>query len=103
MTNRFAHIHRLVSLRAQLARNPADIDQQMKRAIVDALPDGYRKVYDWIGSQYAPVTTAMVMRAWELKSSHASTVLNELWRFGLLKRTQEIDANGRQYLYTYAD
>lgn len=101
MTNRFAHIHRLVALRAQFQRNPDDIDQQMKRAIIDALPPGYRKVYDWIGSLYTPVTTAMVMRAWELKSNHASTLLNELWRFGLLKRTEIKDSHGKMFEYKH--
>lgn len=103
MPNRFGHIQRLVSLRETLRKFPDETDLQLKRAIVEALPDQYRKVYDWIGSQYGMTTSAAVMRAWGLNQNHASTLLKELHGFGLLKREQKIDSNGRTYYYTWAD
>lgn len=102
MTPRFAHIRKLVTLRQITARNPATVDELLKSAIVTALPDQYRKVYDWIGTCYQPVTSPMVMKAWDLNANHASTILNELWQFGLLERTQTIDGNGRTFVYKYA-
>lgn len=103
MTKRFAHIHKLVQIRRDIHAFPADADRILKNAIVRALPAGYHKVYDWIGSLYAPVTTSAVCRAWELKPNHASTILNELWQFGLLKRTEYTDEHGKGYKYQIAD
>lgn len=102
MTKRFAHIQRLVTLRKQVADDPTESDRIIRRTIVDSLPAGYHKVYDWIGSLYAPVTSAMVMRAWELKPNHASMILNELWQFGLLTRTEYTDEHGKGYKYEIA-
>ncbi len=102
MTPRFAHIRQLVTLRQVIARNPDAVDGLMRAAIVTALPDQYRKVYDWIGTCYSPVTSAMVMRVWDLNHNHASTLLKELWDFGLLERTQRLDENGRTFVYKYA-
>lgn len=99
MTKRFAHIQRLVILRKQVADNPTESDRIIRRTIVDSLPDGYRKVYDWIGSCYYPVTSRSIARSWELGLTHASSILNELWQFGLLKRTEYTDEDGKGYKY----
>jgi hypothetical protein len=104
MTKRFAHIQALVALRTSVLEypNPADA---VHDAIVDALPPGYRKVYAWIcqGVYGGKVTTPMVMKAWGWKSNMASTVLNELWQFGLLKRSEQVDEHGKRFVYEVAD
>jgi hypothetical protein len=103
MTKRFAHIHKLVELRRDIQVWPDNADRILRNAIIQALPPGYHKVYDWIGTCYAPVNTAMVMKAWDLKPNHASTILKELWEFGLLKRTETVDRSGRVFMYTQAE
>lgn len=102
-TKRFGHIQSLVTLRAQVASEPSESDRIIRRAIVDALPDGYRKIYDWIGSCYYPVTSRSVARAWDIKPNHSSSVLKELWQFGLLKREASTDEYGMFYEYRIAD
>lgn len=102
MTKRFAHIQKLVEIRRDIQAFPDNTDRILLIAIVRALPPSYHKIYDWIGSLYAPVTSGAVMRAWELKPNHASTILNELWRFGLLKRTEYTDEHGKGFKYEIA-
>lgn len=101
MTKRFAHIQKLVEIRRDVYVFPDATDRILLNAIIQALPPSYHKVYDWIcqGTFHGKVETSMVMRAWNLKANHASTMLNELWRFGLLKRTERIDKNGKTYVY----
>jgi hypothetical protein len=100
MTKRFAHIWALVELRTNILDypNPADA---VHDAIVSALPPGYRKIYNWMaqGIYGGSVTTPMVMKAWDLKANHASTILNELWQFGLLTREAYTDELGKGYKY----
>lgn len=102
MTKRFAHIRNLVFLREKIALFPEKSDALLKIAIVASLPSQYRKIYDWIGTCYHPVTSGAVMRAWELKPNHASTILNELWQFGLLTRAEYTDAHGKGFRYEIA-
>src|SRR5262245_26546042 len=103
MTARFAHIRKLVEIRCDIHAFPENADRILRNAIIQALPPGYHKIYDWIGSCYHPVTSAAVAKAWELKQNHASTLLKELCGFGLLKRTEHIDESGRVFLYTQVD
>lgn len=100
MTKRFAHIQKLVEIRRDVQVFPDNTDRILYNAIVRALPKQYHQIYDWIGSCYGPVTSNMVMKAWGLQQNHASTLLNELWRFGLLTRTEYTDRNGKGYKYT---
>lgn len=102
MTKRFAHIHSLVALRTAVLEypNPADA---VHDAIVDALPPGYRKVYNWIISHGGEnITSGFVVAGWRIAPNHASTLLNELWQFGLLKRTVQVDEHGKRYVYEVA-
>lgn len=105
MTARFAHIKRLVALRATLRRFPDETDQQLKGAIIESLPPAYRKLYDWInqGIYGGEINTNMVMRAWDWKPNMASTALNELWQFGLLTREEYTDEHGKGYKYKVAE
>lgn len=98
-SKRFAHIQKLVEIRRDIQVFPDDTDRILKNAIVRALPSSYHKIYDWIGSCYAPVTSMMVCHAWELKPNYASSILNELWQFGLLKRTMVTDERGKYFVY----
>lgn len=102
MTKRFAHIQKLAEIRRDIQAFPDNADRILFVAIVRALPPGYYKIYDWIGSCYAPVTTSMVCRAWALKPNHASTMLNELWQFGLLTREAYTDEHGKGFKYEIA-
>jgi hypothetical protein len=103
MTKRFAHIRALVELRANVLEypNPADA---VHDAIVDALPPAYRKLYNWISQEgyRGGVTTAVVMQEWDWKPNYASTMLNELWQFGLLSREGYFDEHGKGYKYKIA-
>ncbi len=99
MTARFAHIQKLVQVRRDIQAFPDGADRILYNAIVRALPQGYHQVYDWIGACYQPVTSGMVAKAWNLKQNHASSLLKELHDFGLLKRTERVDDNGRVFLY----
>ena len=103
MSKRFAHIQKLVEIRRDVQSFPDSTDVILRNAIIRALPKQYHQVYDWVGSCYAPVNSAMVMKAWDLQQNHASTLLNELWQFGLLKRTEYVDTNGKGYKYTVAE
>lgn len=103
MTKRFAHIQKLVEIRGDVRAFPDNVDRILRNAIVRALPTQCHQVYDWVGSCYAPVNSNMVMKAWNLQQNHASTILNELWQFGLLTRTEYTDEYGKGYKYTVAE
>lgn len=99
MTQRFNHIRTLVELRENIRQFPTLADTHIQNTIVESLPPGYRKIYDWIVSCEQPVTSPMVMQAFEIKHNHASSVLNELWQFGLLERVEQVDSHGRVFVY----
>jgi hypothetical protein len=102
---RFKNIAELVFLRDQIRRYPEQTDWHVKQAILYALPPAYLKLYEWIrqGVFGGTVTTAAVMRAWDWKANYASTMLNELWQFGLLTRTEYTDEHGKGYKYTVGE
>jgi hypothetical protein len=99
MTKRFAHIRKLVEIRRDIHAFPDNADRILYNAIVRALPAQYHKIYDWVGACYHPVTSSVVAREWGLQQNHASTLLNELWQFGLLKRTEYTDERGAGFKY----
>lgn len=99
MTKRFTHIRRLVTLRQRIASNPNAADGILRATIIESLPDQYRLIFYWI--EGASVTTPLVMDAWGLNANHASTILKELWEFGLLQREQRVDESGRVFIYRY--
>ena len=103
MTKRFARIQKLVEIRGDVRAFPDTTDTIIRNAIIRALPKQYHQVYDWVVSCYAPVNSSMVVKAWNLQQNHASTILNELWQFGLLTRTEYTDEHGKGYKYTVAD
>lgn len=102
MTNRFGHIQELVFLRGQLRKFPNQTDRLVKESIILSLPRQYRQVYDWIAARQ-PITSAMVAEAFGINQNHASTLLKELHEFGLLKREQKIDGNGRTFWYAQVE
>lgn len=103
MAKRFAHIQKLVEIRGDVRAFPDNADRILHNAIVRALPKQYHQVYDWIGACYSPVNSNMVMKAWDLRQNHASTILNELWQFGLLSREEYTDEHGKGYKYKVAE
>lgn len=103
MTKRFAHIQKLVEIRGDIRAFPDNIDRILRNAIVRALPTQYHQVYDWAVSIDRSVYSAETAQAWDLKQNHASTILNELWQFGLLTRTEYTDEHGKGYKYTVAE
>ena len=103
MTKRFAHIRQLVALRKQLQQSPVLADELMHTLIVESLPPAYLHLYRWIVECDHSITSNMVMLAWNWQANMASTALNELWQFGLLKREEYRDEHGKGYQYTIAD
>lgn len=105
MPKRFAHIHTLVELRRNVRQHPTLADTHIRNTIVESLPPAYRKLYDWInqGIYGGEVNTDMVIRAWDWKPNYASTMLNELWQFGLLSREEYTDKRGKGYRYKVAE
>jgi hypothetical protein len=104
MTKRFAYIHKLAQIRHDVAVFPDNTDTIIRNAIIRALPPAYHKLYDWIsqGTFHGEVNTNMVMKAWDWKPNYASTMLNELWQFGLLSREEYTDEHGKGYKYKIA-
>lgn len=87
MTNRYAHIRHLVELREAVSRNPEMADQHIYNTIVENLPTAHSQLYRWMCSTYTgKASTEIVMREWGYSNGYASTLLNELWQFGLLDR-----------------
>lgn len=95
-TNRFKHIQRLAAARMLIAKNPADADNILREAITDALPKQYSNIYRFVKSHGGDVPSSMVATAFRLAQNHASSILNELWQFGLLDRC----ADETRYLYS---
>lgn len=95
-TKRFAHVRQLVSLRNQIALYPTNCDDLMRDAIFDALPPQYADVCRFVKSHNGSVPSSMVATAFRLAQNHASSLLNELWQFGLLTR----EGDGNRFLYS---
>lgn len=100
-TKRFWHVRELVHLREMLIKYPEQSDRLVKEAILYSLPPAYIKLYEWIrqGAFHGRVHSNAVCHAWGWKQNYASTALNELWQFGLLKRTECIDQSGKHFAY----
>jgi predicted transcriptional regulator len=104
MTKRFAHVQELVFLREQVRKFPEQTDRLIKESILYTLPRSYVRLYEWIRQGvFHPVTSAAVAKAWDIKQNHASSMLNELWQFGLLERTERIDESGKRFVYKAAE
>lgn len=100
MTKRFAHVQALVELRDCIDTYP-DPKNAVHDAIVNALPKQYRTIYAWIISHGGKdITTSFVVAGWRIAPNHASSILNELWQFGLLEREMVIDDSGKRYQYS---
>lgn len=100
MTKRFAHIQKLVEIRRDVQAFPDNVDRILYNAIVRSLPKQYHEIYDWVCSLERSVYSAETAQAWNLRQNHASTLLNELWQFGLLTREEYTDEHGKGYKYT---
>lgn len=99
-TKRFAHVQQLVAVREALARGEADPDLIVTQAIITALPVKYRAVFHFVKSHRGNVPSSMVSVAFWRAQNYSSSILNELWQFGLLERVEEITENGKRYLYS---
>ena len=87
------HIRELVHLREMLRKYPEQSDRLAKEAIVYSLPPTHVKLYEWIRQRVVKVDTDTVCQAWNWKPNYASTLLNELWQFGLLTRSQDNESS----------
>lgn len=100
MSKRFKHVRELVFLREQVRKYPEQTDRLIRETILYTLPRSYVRLYEWIRQGvFQPVTSAVVARAWNINQNYASSMLNELWQFGLLERTERRDEDGKSYLY----
>lgn len=99
-TNRFKHIKSLAAARMLIAKEPANADSIMRDAIIAALPPQYDKVFRFVKSHGGDVPSSMVSTAFRLAQNHSSSILNELWQFGLLTRVERIDESGKRYFYS---
>lgn len=87
MTKRYQHILTLVELRKNIRQFPTLADQHIYNTIVESLPPAHSKLYRWICSHGGEnITTSFVVAGWNYTEQYASSLLNELWRFGILER-----------------
>lgn len=103
MSKRYQHILTLAELRRNIREFPTLADQHIYNTILESLPPTHRKLYRWIRSHGGEgITTSFVMTGWRYTETYASSLLNELWQFGLLERAPQND-NPRVFEYRVAN
>lgn len=102
---RYQHIQTVASAIADL-RKGASAKSRLHQLMLELITPAHKEVYDWYTFHYASQRYTVKVDSFVLASefnyqiNYASTLLKELWEFGLLER--ELDDDGRTYLYWYA-
>lgn len=102
MTKRFAHIQKLAQIRRDIQAFPADADRILLTAIIRDLPPQHKALYFYATECAGWLTSAWVADHYHIKQNHASMLLNELWKFGLLIREEYTDERGKYFKYQIA-
>jgi hypothetical protein len=102
MTKRFAHIQKLVEIRRDIHAFPAASDRILLNAIIRDLPPQHKALYFYATECAGWLTSAWVADHYRVKQNHASMLLNELWKFDLLKREAYTDEHGKGFKYQIA-
>lgn len=80
-------------------RGECDAETMLYHILIDTLPPINRRVYNYVAEFNLTVTSADIEYRFGWKINYASTVLNELWKLGLLARELVTDEDGKRYAY----
>lgn len=67
--------------------------------LIEALPPQLFLVYALTGKYPEITTNQLIAELPGLLPNHASNLLNELWRYNLVERTERRDNTGKYYVY----
>jgi len=71
--------------------------------LIDSLEPMQRRVYEWIVENESVVSSEFVATHFRIRGNHAATVLLQLYKLKLLKRTLDTNGNSRQFWYRLND
>lgn len=97
MAKRYQFTHLLVELRENIRQFPTLADEHIHNAIIESLSEAQRDLWHWIVECEGDTVTAEVMVTFDYTNQYASSLLKELYEFGLLEREQYAIGNG--YIY----
>lgn len=100
---RFNHIHKLAEIRRDVRAFPDSTDRILHTAIVRDLPPQHKGVYEYAAEYPGELTSAFVALRWNIRQNHASMILQELWQFGILERTEYTNEHGKGYRYKISE
>ena len=100
MNKRYQSIRLLVELRENVRQFPTLADEHIHNTIVESLSKAQRDLWYWIVECEGDTVTSDVMVTFNYTEPYASSLLNELWQFGLLEREMVIDDSGKRYRYS---
>lgn len=94
---------RIGSILAQWECDPRSVDsliRELENLRLEALEPAERKAYNWIVECNRAIISQDITAMFGVKPNHASGILKALTNYGLLDRREEINDNGRQFIYT---
>lgn len=74
----------------------------LQNLLIDSLSETQREAYDWVLVS-GDVDSRFLADEWTIYQSYASTLLNNLWQFGLLARREYVDRDGKRFIYSVRD